>query len=193
MVTLYYHVDTTRFATDRKTQEPPAVIRVAWWRDDEPQPVCMLVQPPVGATMDQAAFRYHGIELKDAVAIGKRPDHVAQLFADAATMIDAAVAFNAPFHKRNIERLTSIPTDEPFFVTQCAMEAAAPILCLPPTRGTGWKSPSLVECCNLFDVPYPLAPDDEGSADPVERGKSVIRAVRGVWEAVQRANAPEAA
>jgi hypothetical protein len=188
-ITLYYQVDATRFNSDRKTEEAPAVIRIAWWRDDQPEPECVLVEPPDDATMDDYTKRYHGIKLEDALEHGIPPGAALMLFEAEIECSDERVAFSAPFHERNLNRLARSIDDGEDIIggTLCAMQAATPIMKLPRMApGGGVKFPSLIEACEFFRVVKPLTLEQE--PDPVKRGKSIVFAVRGVWEAIQYPN-----
>lgn len=183
-VTLYYQVDTTRFNTDRKTEEMPEVIRIAWWRDDDPAPTCVLVTPPEDVTMDANTQRYHGIKLTDALEQGISPSAAIMLFDAALDGADEWVAFVAPFHERNLNRLARKAGGKDLIAgTKCAQHAATPIMNLPRMQpGGGVKPPSLIEACEFFRVPMPLSVEQE--PDPAERGKTIVAAIRGVWEAI---------
>ena len=193
MTTLYYQVDCTRFNTDRHTKEEPAVIRIAWWRDDAPEPECVLVKPPADATMDDYTKRYHGIDLDTVMDLGISPSAAVLMFDGALEGVDERVAFVAAFHERNLNRLARSIDDGEDVVTatECAQKVATPIMNLPRMApGGGVKPPSLIEACEYFHVEKPLSLEQE--PDPVKRGKSLVAAVRGVWEAIH-APAPKLA
>jgi hypothetical protein len=182
-VTLYYDVTTTRFFTDATTHEVPIVLRIAWWRDDTPNPECLLVIPPAGITIAPTARLYHGIGIAEAHQTGSRPRHVEHLFADAVEGTDTLVAYNAGFHERNINRMVASNSEgdlPPFLAhTQCAMKAAQSIIQRQLNADhSKTRFPTLVEACDFFGVDGPLS---QGSA--INRGKRIISAVRGVWEA----------
>ena len=185
MPTLYYQVDCTRFNTDRHTKEEPAVIRIAWWRDDQAEPECVMVKPPADATMDDYTKRYHGITLDAVMDLGISPSAAILMVDGALEGADERVAFVAAFHERNLNRLArSIDDGEPIIgQTLCAQETATPIMKLPRMApGDGIKPASLIEACEYFNVEKPLSLEQE--PDPVKRGKSLVAAVRGVWEAI---------
>lgn len=186
MSILYYDVATTRFHTDKQTGEKPAVIRIAWWMDGEPSPSCSLVTHDA-ITMDARAQSFHGITMDD---LAKADDEAAwdavEEFSDAIGRADELVAFNAEFHERNANHLLVAIIQ--VLGTRCAMKAATPIVKKPRMApGGGYAFPTLVEACNFFHVPLPLAPGDDGGSDPIARGKSIVRAVREVWEAMHPA------
>jgi hypothetical protein len=194
MATLYYYVDTTRFRTDKATREAPAVIRLAFWLDSDAEPECWLVNPAAAdVTLDPAAYRYHGVSLIEACGPGSiSPTLAAQRFSDAVLHADELVAFSADFHERNVNRMAD---GQPLAAaTLCAMKAAMPLVQKPRMApGGGYAFPSLDEACRHFGILPPLAVTDDGGDDPIARGKSIVTAVREVWEAIATFHAGVAA
>jgi hypothetical protein len=190
MAFLVFDTATSRFYRDKTTHEEPQVLRLAWWRSDQPEPVCHLIRPPPGTTIDKATFPYHGLTLLDAASNGDvAADVVAELEKDAID-VDAIATFNADFHWRQLYRLMNVPTAKPPDKAVDVMAMAAPIVQIPVMRpGGGWKSPSLREACRFFDIKEP-ANLEHG---PFELALSTVRAVRGVYEACMAHGTPSAA
>lgn len=175
---LFFDVAASRFVTDKTTDEKPRVVRVAWWRDDELEPICRFVEPIEGMTIDPKTVPYHGLTLDRLKSDGVSPRTIIDQLELDAEHSTAIVSYNADFHWRQLHRLMNAPAANRPLNAQCAMNRAAPILAIPAMRpGGGFKSPSLREACEFFDLPGP------SGSDPVEIALSTVRAVRGVWEA----------
>lgn len=175
--TLFFDTASTRFHKSKTTGEEPAVIRLAWWRDDEPEPVCRLIQPNPGTTIDQSTFAYHGLSLDRLQADGVPASDVIAELEKAAAGADALVAFNDPYHWRMLYKMMRVDAKPPANAV-CAMKLAEPILAIQAMRpGGGLKSPNLREACAFFGVQPPSSPED-----PIELALSTVRAVRGVYE-----------
>lgn len=176
---LYFDVAASRFHTDKKTGEEPRVVRLAWWRDDQEHPICRLVQPAPGMTIDPATVRYHGLTIDRLQQDGVPAAGVIEEFEREAQDVLTIVSFNADFHWRQLHRLmgragASIPT-----TAVCAMKFAEPVLAIPRMApGGGFKSPNLGEACEFFGVSRPMS-----TGSPYDLALSTVRAVRGVFEA----------
>jgi hypothetical protein len=176
MTVLVFDCATSRFATDKKTHEEPRVVRIAWWRSDQPEPVCMLVKPAVNTTIDPSTHRYHALTITRLERDGIDAADVIKALEDAAAGASAIVSYNGEYHWRQLYRLPFIRADQPA-TAQCAMRLATPILALQSMRrGNPLKSPSLREACDFFGVTAP------SSDDPVELALQTVRAVRGVYD-----------
>lgn len=178
---LYLNISSSRFHTDKRTHEEPRAVCVAWLRDDHEHPVCRLIEPVSGMTIAPETLPYHGLTIERLAADGVAPEGVIKELEAAADNADALVSYNAAFHWRQLYRLMGVQAQPPASAV-CAMDLAAPILQIPPSRGQGWKSPSLREACEFFGVPAP----DLDEPDPIERAYAILRAVRGVYEACNR-------
>jgi DNA polymerase III epsilon subunit-like protein len=174
--TICFDVGVSRFHSDKKTHEEPRVVRIAWLRDDGSEPVCMLVKPAPGTTIDPSAYRYHALTIERLEQDGiDAADVIKALEMDAAGA-SAIVGFNAEFHFRQLYRLMGVEATQPANAV-CAMRLATPILAIPAMRpGGGFKSPNLREACEFFGVPAP------SSDDPIELAVQTVRAVKGVYE-----------
>lgn len=175
---LYLDLAASRFHRDRKTDEEPRVVRVAWWRSDEPDPVCRLIEPVAGMTIATETTPYHGLRLADLERDGVHPADVITELEGAVPGASAIVAFNSEFHWRQLYRLMNLQGAVPPRTAVCAMKLAEPICNLPARNRPGTKSPSLREACEFFSVEPPLT-----AGDPVDVAFSTLRAVRGVYEA----------
>lgn len=177
---LYFDVAASRFHTDRVSGEEPRVVRLAWWRDDQEHPICRLIKPTEGMTIDPGTVRYHGLTLERLQQDGVPAEGVIAEFEAVARDVLTIVSFNAEFHWRQLHRLmgqppgTAIPT-----TAVCAMKYAAPIIAIPRMApGGGFKSPNLGEACDFFHVARPMS-----DSFPTALALSTVRAVREVFEA----------
>lgn len=177
MATLVFDTASSRFHQDKKTHEEPRVVRIAWWRDDAPDPVCLLVKPAPGTTIDPSTFKYHGLTVGRLEQNGIDAADVIKALERDAAGVSALVSFNSEFHFRMLYRLMFIEASAPASAA-CAMKLATPILAIPAMRpGNPLKSPNLREACEFFGVAPPSSADD-----PIELALSTVRAVRGVYE-----------
>lgn len=173
---LTFDVSSSRFHQDKKTHEEPRVMRIAWWRSDQPEPVCRLVKPAPSTTIDPSTFRYHGLTIERLEQDGIDAADVIKALEDAASGASAIISFNQDFHWRSLYRLMQVEAKWPP-TARCAMALATPIMGIPAMRpGNPLKSPNLREACDFFGVAPP------SSDDPIELAFSTVRAVRGVYE-----------
>ena len=188
---LVFNTATNRFHRDKKTNQNPVMIQLSWWRNDQPEPICCLIRPPPGTTIDPATIPYHGLAMADLERDGQpAADVIKEMELAAGDSKTILVAFNAEFHFRQLYRTMGIPDAKPPATSVDVMAMAAPILKLPLMRpGGGFKSPSLRECCQFFDLPEPALAE----ADPLDIAESTVRAVRGVYEACLENGTPRAA
>ena len=175
---LYFDVATSRFFTNKKTNEPPYVLRVAWWRDDHASPECYLIRPVSGMTIDHGTFPYHGLTLEQLAHDGVDASVVVSALEKAAAGASAICSFHQDYHWRSLYRLMGVDASPPE-IAVCVMKLAEPILAIPAMRpGGGFKAPSLKEACAFFDVHTP-----ELAGDPIKFALDTVQAVRGVYEA----------
>ena len=180
--TVYLDLGSSRFVTDRETGEEPRAVRVAWWKDSDPAPVCRLIAPSEGMTIDPRTHPYHGITGIDYV--GAEPNDVVQELDAAVKGAKALVAYNGDFHWRHLVRLSllaeSAPQHIPAATMTCAMKLAAPIVGIKAMRpGGGFKLPSLADASRHFNLPSPLS----GARSPTDIGAFTVAAVRSVYQA----------
>lgn len=173
---LTFDCATSRFARDKKTNEEPRVVRIAWLRDDGSEPVCMLVKPAPQTTIDPSTLKYHGLTISRLERDGIDAAEVIKALERDAAGASAIVSYNGEYHWRQLYRLMFIEANQPATAV-CAMKLAAPILGIQAMRpGGGFKPPNLRESCEFFGVAAP------SSDDPIELALSTVRAVRGVYE-----------
>ena len=178
MAILAFDTATSRFHTDKASKEEPQTIRLAWWRDDS-EPVCRIIRPAVGLTIDKATTAYHGLTLDDVLAGVDAKRVIAELEA-AAHGARVLASYNSDFHWRALYRLMNAPAAKPPSTAVDVMALATPILAIPLMRpGGGFKSASLREACRHFDLPEPATME----AGPVEIALSTVRAVMSVYKA----------
>jgi DNA polymerase III epsilon subunit-like protein len=176
MHTLFFDCATSRFHQDKKTHEEPRVVRIAWLRDDGSEPVCMLVKPAPGTSIDPSTYRYHALTIERLEKDGIDAADVIKALEHDAAGATAIVSFNGEFHWRQLYRLMFIEANQPASA-RCAMKLATPILATSAMRpGNPLKSPNLREACEFFGVPAP------SSEDPIELAMQTVRAVKGVYE-----------
>ena len=191
MAFLVFDTAASRFHTDKRTNETPVMIRLCWWRSDEPDPVCALIRPPPGTTIAAETLPYHGLVYRDLEHDGQDPkDVIAEMEKAMGGSETILVAFNAEFHFRQLYRTMGIPDAKPPDTSVDVMALATPILAIQSMRpGGGLKSPSLRECCQFFDVQEPAV----AGAPPLDVAESTVRAVRAVYEACMSHGQPSAA
>ena len=183
---LFLNTAASRFHTDRKTGEEPRVVCLSWWRDDRQDPVCRLIRPATGMTMDPGTFPYHKLTIEQLEQDGVDPQGVIREWEDAARGVRSIIAFNADFHFRNLHRFMGHTGALMGIPTVCAMKLAEPIVAIWAIRPGGvFKAPNMRECCERFGIPVPA------SGDPIEFALSTVQAVRAIYEAcVQEINTP---
>lgn len=161
---LFYDTETTglpdRFAPLNSDRQPRCVQLAAILTDDvgNEQSCLNLIIHPDGWIIPPGASSIHGITTEKAKAIGIREAVAAAAFYDLSRKADLLVAHNEKFDRQIVnimfERLgRGWKLDVPAFDT---MEAAAPIVNLPPTPrmvAAGIdkpKAPKLEECIKYF-------------------------------------------
>lgn len=161
---LFYDTETTglpdRFAPLNSEKQPRCVQLAAILTDlSGVEQACLnLVVHPDGWEIPEAAARVHGITTEKAKKIGIREAVVGAAFHDLMCKADLVVAHNEKFDRQIVrimfERLgRDWAFDKPAYDT---MEAAAPIVNLPPTPrmvAAGIdkpKAPKLEECIRHF-------------------------------------------
>lgn len=161
---LFYDTETTglpdRFAPLNSERQPRCVQLAALLTDNEgnEQSCINLIVHPDGWTIPAEAASVHGITTEKAKAMGIREAVIAAAFYDLSRKADLVVAHNEKFDRQIVnimfERLgRGWKLDTPAFDT---MEAAAPIVNLPPTprmisAGINKpKAPKLEECMHHF-------------------------------------------
>lgn len=179
---LYFDAGVSRFHTDKNTREEPTVLRLVWWRDDEPEPRCRLIKPQGEITIDPSTVPYHAVTtewLFDG-ELHRQADVVDEFGLDSEDA-EQIIAYHADFHWRALHKMMGVVGVEPPVTAICGMKIATPVLAIPAMRpGGGWKSPSLREACRFFNVPEP------NGDDPFTLALTTIHAVRGVYEACQQ-------
>ncbi|MCG4258167.1 3'-5' exonuclease [Acetobacter senegalensis] len=161
---LFYDTETTglpdRYAPLNSEKQPRCVQIAAILTDESgaEQSCVNLVIHPDGWTIPDAAARVHGITTEKAKLIGVREAVAAAAFYDLTCKADLVVAHNEKFDRQIVrimfERLgRGWAFEKPAYDT---MEAAAPIVNLPPTPrmvAAGIdkpKAPKLEECIQHF-------------------------------------------
>lgn len=182
MTVLVIDTAASRFHTDKKTGEEPRCVRLAWLRSDETEPVCRLIKPVPGMTLDKAALPYHGLMLGDLERDGVDAAEVIRELEAAALGVTAIASYNESFHWRTLHRLMNAPDGLPKPENAVdVMALATPILAIPLMRpGSGFKSASLREACRYFDIPEPATID---TASPKVMATSTVEAILKVYEA----------
>lgn len=178
---LILDVGVSRFHTDQSTGEEPRVIRIAWWRSDQPEPECRIIRPKPEMTVSPQTVPYHGLTLTDLVRHGVDPESALKEFSAAAKDAKKLVSYNSDFHWRNLLRLMGAADGVHPDNAVCVMKLATPICNIPGFRRGVLKNPSLREACAHFNVEPPLTLSSH--ATPVQMALSTVRAVRAVYEA----------
>jgi hypothetical protein len=176
--TLFFDIAVNRFHAARGSVEPPRVVRIAWWRSDAPEPVCMLIYPQPGMTIDSSTLPYHGLTIERLEADGFDPADAIDALEKDASGATTILSYNMDHHWRNLYRLMQVEAAPPSTAV-CVMKLCTPIIGIPAMRpGGGLKSPSLREARDFFGVLPPTGPED-----PIQLALSTVRAVRGVYDA----------
>ncbi|MBS1103563.1 3'-5' exonuclease [Gluconobacter sp. Dm-62] len=165
MSILFFDTETTGFAkpglpTGHEDQ-PHCVQLAAILTDNQGQEeACVnVIVRPDGWTVPDAAAAVHGITTEKAARYGIREQVAAVLFYDLTSRADLLVAHNIQFDRQIVATMYArakrsewkLPTAQ-----FCTMEAAAPLVNLPPTprmRAAGInkpKAPKLEECIQHF-------------------------------------------
>lgn len=164
---LFFDTETTGFFLDREAvnhPDQPYIVQLAaqLCRDDG-EPVAgfsFIVDPGVGAiTIPEKASAVHGITNEIAVRFGVSAEFALGAFTHLYQRADLVCAHNIKFDRGVIETAIArhydrvMPLRKPLF---CTMEAATPIINLPPTErmiAAGFnkpKPPKLEECIRHF-------------------------------------------
>lgn len=165
---LFWDTETTGFFDDRlpvdHAAQPYIVQLAAQLCEDDGRPVAgfsLIVDPGIGdgVSIPERASLVHGITDERAVRLGCSADFALSAFTHLYQRADMVCAHNAKFDKGVTETAISrhygrvMPLRKPVF---CTMEAASPIINLPPTermRAAGFnkpKPPKLEECIRHF-------------------------------------------
>lgn len=164
---LFFDTETTGFVQDRlpvdHPDQPYIVQLAAELTEDDGEPVAgfsFIIDPGIGEiTIPTKASDVHGITDERAVALGVSAEFALSAFTHLYQRADLVVAHNIKFDRAVIETVISrhyrkiMPLRKPLF---CTMEAATPIVNLPPTErmlAAGFnkpKPPKLEECIRHF-------------------------------------------
>lgn len=161
---LFFDTETTGFYDDRLPADHPAqphmVQLAALLTEDDGRDVMsisLVINP--GVPIPTRASDVHGITNEIAESRGIAPAVAVTAFAHMCSLADVAVAHNSKFDKGIIEAAASRRYGKLFTMqtpTFCTMEAASPIVNLPPTErmiAAGFnkpKPPKLEECISHF-------------------------------------------
>jgi len=167
-VILFFDTETTGFFQDRLTVDDPAqpyiVQLAAQLCDKDGEAVAgfsFIVDPGIGDGVDipARASEVHGITNERAVQFGVSPEFALTAFTHLYQRADLICAHNIKFDKGVMEAAIArhykkiMPLRKTLF---CTMEAATPVINLPPTermRAAGMdkpKPPKLEECIRHF-------------------------------------------
>ncbi len=165
---LFFDTETTGFLDDRlpldHEAQPYIVQLAAQLCNDDGSPIsgfCLIVDPGIsnGIVIPERASAVHGITNEKAVQFGVSAEFALSAFTHLYQRADLICAHNAKFDKGIIEVAIArhygrtMPLRKPIF---CTMEAASPVIKLPPTermRAAGFdkpKPPKLEECIQHF-------------------------------------------
>lgn len=161
---LFFDTETTGFLDDRlpldHEAQPYIVQLAAQLCQDDGEPVagfCFIVAP--GVPIPERAAAVHGITDGKAAQFGVSAEFALSAFTHLYQRADLICAHNIKFDKGIVEVAIArhygktMPLRKPLF---CTMEAASPVIKLPPTekmRAAGFdkpKPPKLEECVRHF-------------------------------------------
>lgn len=164
MTILFFDTETTGFLDDRlpvdHEAQPYIVQLAAQLCEDDGAAIAgfyFIVNP--GVEIPERAAAVHGITTARAIQFGVEPEFALFAFEALYRRADLVCAHNIKFDKGILEVAISrhygktMPLRKPLF---CTMEAASPIVNLPPTkrmRAAGFdkpKPPKLEECIRHF-------------------------------------------
>ena len=174
MTVLFFDTETTGFFQDRlpvdHPEQPYIVQLAAQLCQDDGEPIAgfsFIVDP--GVSIPERASAVHGITDERAVQFGVSAEAALSAFTHLYQRSDLVVAHNIKFDRGVIEAAISrhykkvMPLRKTLF---CTMEAATPIINLPPTermKAVGFdkpKPPKLEECIrHFFDEDFDDAHD----------------------------------
>lgn len=165
---LFWDTETTGFFDDRLPvdhEAQPYIVQIAAQLCENDGKIyggfSLIVDPGIadGVSIPEKAAAIHGITNERAVQFGVSPEYALNAFTHFYQRADLIVAHNAKFDKGVTEVAISrhykkvMPLRKPIF---CTMEAASPIIKLPPTERmvaagiTKPKPPKLEECIRHF-------------------------------------------
>jgi DNA polymerase-3 subunit epsilon len=167
-VILFFDTETTGFFQDRLSvdhpDQPYIVQLAAELCDDDAKPIAgfsLIVDPGISEGIDipVQASNVHGITNERAIQYGVSPEFALSAFTHLYQRADVIVAHNIKFDRGVTEAAIArhygrvMPLRKTLF---CTMEAASPIVNLPPTERmlaagfTKPKPPKLEECIRHF-------------------------------------------
>jgi DNA polymerase-3 subunit epsilon len=167
-VILFFDTETTGFFEDRlpidHEAQPYIVQLAAQLCDDDGSPkagFCFIIDPGIskGVTIPERASAVHGITNEKAIQFGVSSEFALSAFTHLYQRANLICAHNIKFDKGILEVAIArhygktMPLRKPLF---CTMEAASPVVNLPPTermRAAGFdkpKPPKLEECIRHF-------------------------------------------
>lgn len=164
---LFFDTETTGFVQDRlpidHPDQPYVVQLAAELTEDDGEPVAgfsFIIDPGIGEiTIPARAAEVHGITDERAAQLGVSAAFALSAFTHLYQRSNLVVAHNIKFDRAVIETAIArhyrkvMPLRKPLF---CTMEAASPIIKLPPTEkmiAAGFdkpKPPKLEECIRHF-------------------------------------------
>lgn len=166
---LFFDTETTGLFQDRLPVDDPSqpyiVQLAAQLCEEDGDPVAgfsFIVDPGIashGLTIPEAASKVHGITDERAIQFGVSSEFALSAFTHLYQRADVVCAHNIKFDRGVVEAAIArhyqkvMPLRKPLF---CTMEAATPIINLPPTermRAMGMtkpKPPRLEECVRHF-------------------------------------------
>ncbi len=163
---LFFDTETTGFFQDRlpidHPDQPYIVQLAAQLCEDDGVPISgfsFIVDPGVGTAIPERASAVHGITEERAAQFGVSLEFALSAFTHLYPRADLVCAHNIKFDRGVIEVAISrhyqrvMPLRKPLF---CTMDAATPIINLPPTdrmKAAGFdkpKPPKLEECIRHF-------------------------------------------
>lgn len=164
---LFFDTETTGFVQDRlpidHPDQPYVVQLAAELTEDDGEPVAgfsFIIDPGIGEiTIPARAAEVHGITDERAAQLGVSASFALSAFTHLYQRSNLVVAHNIKFDRAVIETAIArhyrkmMPLRKPLF---CTMEAASPIIKLPPTEkmiAAGFdkpKPPKLEECIRHF-------------------------------------------
>ena len=164
---LFFDTETTGFFNERQPVDHPSqpyiVQLAAQLRDDQGKVVSgfnLIINPGIGTVrIPEQASAVHGITEEKAAQFGVSPESALGMFTHLYQRADLIVAHNIKFDKGVTEAAIArhygrvMPLRKPLF---CTMDAATPIINLPPTArmiAAGFdkpKPPKLEECIRHF-------------------------------------------
>lgn len=120
------------------------------------QTVSCIVMMDDDETVEEGAFKVHGISRDRSQEVGVLRKSAANIFADFLDVSDRLVAHNIEFDKKIIRHMLHQAKIDAKLVDKpqafCTMNYLKPIMKMEPKRFGDWKQPKLIEGYNfLFD------------------------------------------